>query len=67
MLLIVTNHFSDQPVDANFGDRDEHFGRTGVHRGSDIVMILYQDFNFDTISIWCFENIAISISIFLKW
>jgi len=32
-------------------------------------MIQYQDFNFDTISIRYFENIAISISIsiFLKW
>jgi len=31
-----------------------------------LVMIRYQDFNFDTISIRYFENNAISISIFLK-
>jgi len=30
-------------------------------------MIRYQDFNFDTISIGYFENIAISISILLTW
>jgi len=27
------------------------------------MIIRYQDFNLDTILIWCFENIAISISI----
>jgi len=32
-----------------------------------LVMIRYQDFNFDTISIRYFGNIAISISIILKW
>jgi len=30
-------------------------------------MIRYQDFNFDTVSIRYFENIAISISILVKW
>jgi len=30
------------------------------------VIIRYYDFNFDTISIQYFENIAISISIFFK-
>jgi len=31
-----------------------------------LVMIRYQDFNFDTIPIRYFENIAISILMFLK-
>jgi len=31
-----------------------------------VMMIRYQDFNFNTISIRYFENIVVSISIFLK-
>jgi len=32
-----------------------------------LVMIRYQHFDFDPISIRYFENIAISISILVKW